>query len=168
MSRTETKRTTIIILAIWILIAGFAAAAFAQKLSNPSACAAPATAFDLSTLPSLDSIGAQTNITAFMQNGVPAELQLAALRRGWSMDPAIRDYKGLQENDWDFEFDADNDILGFGDLDPDFDVQSMMARTAQRTPTLGGSSTETPRLRLQLDFLLLASWLQRPAQGAAP
>ena len=38
-------------------------------------------AFDLSKLPSLDSIGPETNIRLFMQPGVPASLSRAALRR---------------------------------------------------------------------------------------
>jgi hypothetical protein len=52
-------------------------------------------------------------------------LRHAALRRAWSVDPAIRDFKGLQENDWDFN--DPNGILGFGPLSPDLDVKKMAA-----------------------------------------
>src|SRR5512145_1122218 len=48
--------------------------------------------FDPSTLPSIDSIVAGTDIRAFLQKGVPAELTKAALRRAWSTDPVIRDF----------------------------------------------------------------------------
>src|SRR5450432_2756337 len=58
--------------------------------------------FDLASLPSLDSITAVTDIRAFLKPGVPADLARAALRRAWAADPAIRDFKGLAENDWDF------------------------------------------------------------------
>src|SRR5690349_16629058 len=58
--------------------------------------------FDLASLPSLDSITAVTDVRAFLKPGVPAELASAALRRAWTADPAIRDFKGLAENDWDF------------------------------------------------------------------
>ncbi|MBR0911223.1 DUF3306 domain-containing protein [Bradyrhizobium japonicum] len=71
--------------------------------------------FDPSSLPSLDSITAATDITAFLRKGVPQELTHAALRRAWSADPAIRDFVGLAENAWDF-----NDptaMPGFGPLD---------------------------------------------------
>ncbi len=68
-------------------------------LSASGAAEVTASAFDPTNLPSLDSIGPQTDITVFLQSGVPAGLRLAALRRAWAMDPAIRDFKGLQEND---------------------------------------------------------------------
>jgi hypothetical protein len=96
---------------------------------TPGADAKPqagAPVFDLSQLPSIDSIGAQTDISAFLQAGVPTELRHAALRRAWSVDPAIRDFRGLQENDWDF-----NDpygVPGFGPLPADFDVKQMVAQ----------------------------------------
>lgn len=80
--------------------------------------------FDPASLPSLDSIGAQTDISAFLKPGVPSDMKLAALRRAWSADPAIRDFKGLQENDWNFN--DPNGIPGFGDLDPNFDVKKML------------------------------------------
>jgi hypothetical protein len=37
---------------------------------------------------------------------------LAALRRAWSADPAIRDFIGLSENSWDFN--APDGVPGFG------------------------------------------------------
>ena len=58
-------------------------------------------AVDLSKLPSLESITAQTDIRGFLAPGVPAELTRAALRRAWSADTSIRDFIGLVENDWD-------------------------------------------------------------------
>ena len=55
-------------------------------------------AFDIASLPSIESIGANTDVTAFLRPGVPADLTRAALRRAWSSDPAIRDFVGLVEN----------------------------------------------------------------------
>jgi hypothetical protein len=92
----------------------------------PASSEAPAPAFDPASLPSLDSIDAQTDIRAFLQAGVPNDLKLAALRRAWSTDPAIRDFKGLAENDWDFN--DPNGIMGFGKLDPGTDVKKMLAQ----------------------------------------
>ena len=54
---------------------------------------------DLATLPPIASIDARTDITVFLQSGVPETLRLAALRRVWTVDPAIRDFKGPQETD---------------------------------------------------------------------
>ena len=53
---------------------------------------------DLSTLPSMELIGADTDIRAFLQRGVPSDLTRAALRRVWAADPAIRDFIGIAEN----------------------------------------------------------------------
>jgi len=92
----------------------------------PSPPPAPAPQFDLASLPSLDSIAADTDIRGFFAPGVPSELTRAALRRAWSADPAIRDFVGLQENDWDFN--ALNGVLGFGELPADIDIERLVAR----------------------------------------
>jgi hypothetical protein len=100
--------------------------------------AAPKPQIDPATLPSLDSIDAKSDISAFLKPGVPGALQLAALRRAWSTDPAIRDFKGLQENDWNFN--DPNGVFGFGELDPSFDVRQMLTDLFGET-----SSTHEPR-----------------------
>lgn len=92
----------------------------------PPAAAEAEAEVDLGSLPPIESIGPDTDVRAFLRAGVPSALRHAALRRAWSSDPAIRDFKGLQENDWDFN-DPDA-IPGFGKLDPDFDVRRMVAR----------------------------------------
>ena len=71
--------------------------------------------FDLSSLPSIDSITSATDIKAFLHKGIPQELTRAALRRAWSADPAIRDFIGLAENAWDFN--DPSAMPGFGPLD---------------------------------------------------
>jgi hypothetical protein len=81
--------------------------------------------FDLSNLPSLDSIGPATDIRAFLQPGVPEALSRAALRRAWSADPAVRDFIGLAENSWDFT--ASDGMHGFGALDP-ADAKRLLAQ----------------------------------------
>ena len=86
--------------------------------------AKPDEVFDLSKLPSLDSIGPATDIRMFLQPGVPEALSRAALRRAWSADPGIRDFIGLSENSWDFT--ASDGMHGFGALDP-ADAKRMLA-----------------------------------------
>ena len=70
--------------------------------------------FDPASLPPLDSITVQTDISAFLKPGVPPDLARAALRRVWSTDPAIRDFIGPVENGWDFN--DPNGIPGFGPI----------------------------------------------------
>jgi len=97
----------------------------ADAPSIDSAPKAEAPEFDISTLPSLDSIGAKSDIRAFLQAGVPSALRHAALRRAWSADPAIRDYIGPNENFW--EGAGPGGVPGFGELDPNLDVKKLVA-----------------------------------------
>ncbi len=113
--------------------------------------------FDVSSLPPIEAIGADTDISAFMQKGVPSALRHAALRRVWSADPAIRDFMGPNENFWDAA--GPDGIPGFGDLDPNLDVKRMVselfgeiepAKTKPETAEFTGASgpsaeiSETP------------------------
>jgi hypothetical protein len=94
--------------------------------ATPGSKPKPDIKFDIASLPSLDSITAATDVRAFLSPGVPAELTRAALRRAWAADPAIRDFKGLAENDWDFT--DPKAMAGFGDLPADFDVRKLVAQ----------------------------------------
>lgn len=100
-------------------------AALAPAARAPEASAPAAPEFDVDSLPPLDSIGGDTDISAFLKPGVPSALRHAALRRAWTADPVIRAFKGLAENDWDFN---SPDTPGFGPLDPGFDVKKMVAQ----------------------------------------
>lgn len=95
--------------------------------TSPASAVAPASeAFDPASLPPIESIASGTDIRAFLQSGVPAELTRAALRRVWASDPAIRDFIGIAENQWDFTDPAS--IPGFGPLRETDDVASLMAQ----------------------------------------
>jgi len=97
-------------------LANAAVAAPAEDAATPPATP-PDQPFDPAQLPPLDSIGADTDITAFLRREVPPELTRAALRRAWTSDPAIKNFVGLVENGWDF-----NDptaMPGFGPITPE-------------------------------------------------
>ena len=85
----------------------------------------PSEEFDVTSLPPIESIGAGTDISAFMKKGVPTALRHAALRRAWSADPAIRDFMGPAENYWDAA--GPDGVPGFGDLDPNLDVKRLVS-----------------------------------------
>jgi uncharacterized protein DUF3306 len=93
--------------------AGSTSAEAAAEL--PGINAAMLEPFDPASLPSIDSIAADTDIVAFLKSGVPTELTRAALRRAWTSDPAIRDFIGIAESQWDFN--DPNGMAGFGRLD---------------------------------------------------
>jgi hypothetical protein len=101
---------------------------------------APA-AFDPACLPPIESITSGTDIRLFMQSGVPAELMRAALRAAWVADPAIRDFVGIAESQWDF-----NDptaMPGFGPMDAMDSVRSLAAHAASRLEITPGAIART-------------------------
>jgi hypothetical protein len=97
----------------------------ATAIERPKIAAADAP-FDPANLPSIDVIDVDTDIRGFLQRGVPAELTRDALRRAWANDPAIRDFIGIAENQWDFN-DPDA-IPGFGPLPEGCDVASLLSK----------------------------------------
>ena len=94
--------------------------------------AAPIPEFDVESLPPIETISAETDITAFMRTGVPETLKHAALRRAWASDPVIRDFVGLNENFWDAA--GPDGIPGFGALDPNLDVRRMVSELFGEIP----------------------------------
>jgi hypothetical protein len=98
----------------------------AEPADEAKATSATAPTFDISTLPPIESITAATDIRAFLKPGVPPDLARAALRRAWVADPAIRDFVGIAENQWDFN--DPNAIPGFGTLGPLDDVRRLVAQ----------------------------------------
>lgn len=84
--------------------------------------------FDLTSLPAIEELDAASDISAFLQKGVPEALKNAALRRIWAADPAIRDYIGPVDYGWDFN--APETIPGFGALEAGFDVEAAARRIA--------------------------------------
>ena len=71
-------------------------------------------AFDPASLPPVESIVADSDIRQYLHADVPPELTRAALRGAWAADPAIRDFVGIAESQWDFNDHAA--IPGFGPL----------------------------------------------------
>jgi hypothetical protein len=117
----------------------------------------PASEFDWTKLPPVETITAGSDIRAFLRAGVPPELTRAALRRAWTADPKIRDFVGLADYDWDFN--TPGAIAGFGPLEMSDEVRRQVVqmisgsltegRLAQSAPTPEGalhepSPIETP------------------------
>jgi hypothetical protein len=98
--------------------------------AGSEATAVPEVPFDPASLPSIESIVGDTDIIAFLRRGVPAELTRAALRKAWASDPAIRDFIGIAENQWDFN--DPNGIPGFGPLTPTESGVDVLAQISSR------------------------------------
>jgi TorA maturation chaperone TorD len=94
-------------------------------VATPATNSPTSPTFDPATLPPLQSITVGTDIRSFLASNVPVELTNAALRRAWVTDPAIRDFIGIAESQWDF-----NDptaMPGFGPLPAGNDVAGLVA-----------------------------------------
>src|SRR3954454_4690796 len=97
---------------------------------------------DLEELPSIEAITVDTDIRAFLKSRVPAGLTRAALRHAWISDPAIRDFVGIAESQWDF-----NDptaISGFGPLRETDDVPALLAQAFGQPAELATAIAELP------------------------
>ena len=82
-------------------------------------------AFDRATLPSIESITAETDIRNFLAPSVPSALARAALRRVWISDLKIRAFVGLADYGWDFN--APGSMGGFGSLESTDALRRQMA-----------------------------------------
>jgi hypothetical protein len=57
---------------------------------------------DLSKLPEVEGLDVHSDITGFLDMRVPAVLRNAALARMWTLDPTIRDFIEVAENQWNW------------------------------------------------------------------
>lgn len=70
---------------------------------------------EVAALPPIDALTPETDLSAFFRKGVPAALRNAALRRMWSLDPAIRDYVG-DARDYAWDWNTPGGVPGFEPL----------------------------------------------------
>ena len=107
-----------------------------------SGASEPASEFDWTKLPPVETITAESDIRAFLQAGVPPELTRAALRRAWAADPKIRDFVGLADYDWDFN--TPGAIAGFGPLEMSEEVRRQIVQMIGSSLTEGGLDKPAP------------------------
>jgi hypothetical protein len=92
----------------------------------PDEAAEPAmTEAELAALPKIEEISEETDIAAFFRKGVPDSLRNAALRRMWSVDPAIRDYVG-DARDYAWDWNTPGSVPGSGPLLPGDDAEEVL------------------------------------------
>ena len=123
-----------------------------SESAPPPADAPSPPAFDPASLPPIESIVADSNIQQFLHEAVPAELTRAALRSAWTADPAIRDFVGIAENQWNFNDHAC--IPGFGPLEAaDYLAAQALAsltNVAQQTQQVAEGAGESAQPRSEL------------------
>ena len=90
---------------------------------DPHAADAPRTAG--APLPSLEDLARGGDLGPFLRPDVPRALRRAALRRAWTLDPAIRDFVGPADYAWDFN--APDAMPGFA-LDLGGNLEELLAQ----------------------------------------
>lgn len=96
-------------------------------------------------LPALEDLTPETDLSAFFHEGVPQALRNAALRRMWSLDPAIRDYVG-DARDYAWDWNAPGGVPGCGPLASTDEVYATLERMFGPAPDLGtGRETAAER-----------------------
>jgi hypothetical protein len=115
---------------------------WAEIVGKPPTDEAADAPFDPASLPSIETITANTDIRDFLQSSVSAELTRAALRQAWACDPAIRDFIGIAENQWDFN--DPNAIPGFGPLQGSDNFAGVPAQALGGHEKLAGRVPEMP------------------------
>ncbi len=101
------------------------AAATAEPRDDPPA-------FDPATLPRIEDLTGVSDISAFLRQGVPEELRRLALRKAWALDPKIRDFVEVAENQYDFN--KPDGVPGFGPLAADVDLKALLAQAIGEVP----------------------------------
>src|SRR5882672_6648856 len=99
----------------------------AEIAAAPATEAEAAPEFDLSSLPTIEELTSETDITAFLRKGVPEHLRNAALRKSWALDPAIRNYVN-PALDYAYDWNTPGGVPGNSELGTGIDVARMVSQ----------------------------------------
>jgi len=73
---------------------------------------------EVAALPPIEELDAESDFSIFLRRGVPEKLRNAALRRMWSVDPAIREAIG-DARDYAYDWNSPGGVPGNGPLAAD-------------------------------------------------
>ncbi len=88
---------------------------------------------DLESLPKLEDLTANTDMTVFFKKGVPDSIRNAALRKSWALDPAIRNYVN-PALDYAYDWNTPGGVPGAGELAPGTDIARMVSQIMGEPP----------------------------------
>lgn len=88
---------------------------------------ADALAEAIASLPRIEDLTAETDLAPFLRAGIPSMLRNAALRRMWSVDPAIRDFVS-EAREYAYDWNTPGGVPGLGPMLPTDDVKAMVER----------------------------------------
>ena len=118
-------------------------AAAAEIAPAPIAGTEAAPEFDLSSLPKLEEMTGTTDITGFLQKGVPEHLRNAALRQSWALDPAIRNYVN-PALEYAYDWNAPGGVPGASEIGAGMDVARMVLQIMGDGPAAEPSTPVKP------------------------
>ncbi|KQP76615.1 hypothetical protein ASF41_02235 [Methylobacterium sp. Leaf111] len=81
----------------------------------------------IARLPKIEDLTAETELVPFLRAGIPAALRKAALRRMWSVDPAIRDFVS-EAREYAYDWNTPGGVPGLGPMLPTDDITAMVER----------------------------------------
>ncbi|WP_163264489.1 DUF3306 domain-containing protein [Chelativorans alearense] len=93
-------------------------------------------------LPRIEDLTAESDLSAFLRQGVPAALKNTALRKMWTLDPVIRDYIGPAEYAWDFN--KPGSMAGFGPLEAGKSVVNFLSKAGSSDPQDTAAEPQPP------------------------
>lgn len=97
----------------------------------------------LASLPQIEELTADTDITPFLHKAVPKKLRNAALRKVWLLDPAIRNFVG-HARDYAYDWNAPGGVPGGeGILDADEVAATVRHLFRTREAPAGARSEKT-------------------------
>ncbi|MGI6856943.1 DUF3306 domain-containing protein [Mesorhizobium sp. 1B3] len=96
----------------------------------------------IESLPRVEDLTVDSDLSVFLRKGVPKALKGAAMRKMWSLDPAIRDYVGPAEYAWDFN--QPGSMAGFGSLDPNDAVVDFLSTIGRALDADAGEKATAP------------------------
>lgn len=99
--------------------------------------------FDLSSLPKLEEMTGATDITGFLQKGVPEHLRNAALRKSWALDPAIRNYVN-PALEYAYDWNVPGGVPGSSEIGAGMDVARMVLQIMGDGPAEATASDPKP------------------------
>jgi hypothetical protein len=113
-----------------------------QQAAEPSTASGDAELpFDLESLPKLEELTKDTDMTVFFRKGVPESIRNAALRKAWALDPAIRNYVN-PALDYAYDWNTPGGVPGAGELAPGTDIARMVAQVFGEQPQTVDKSVE--------------------------
>src|SRR4051812_4455753 len=98
---------------------------------------------EIAALPKVEELTPETDIRVFLKKGVPELLRNAALRRMWSLDPAIRDYVS-EAREYAYDWNVPGGVPGNGPLLPSDNVEEMLGQIFGDRPRVPAAPVSAP------------------------